>query len=340
MINSFLQKLSTWVSAKLNISTRIDFLLLTNVTLLRAITMCSALTPVCGYDNSTINLIGDVYCPNTKFSGKLCLHKKTFQSLGRSNYRCTQSSSVRQVSKFPFEDQTKVVHKVPFMLLEHVNRTKTDKTRFSFAKKRWTWYPTKQLLVNAPFQSTKSRKKELCVDNKLQETVGDVYCPTCRNEKCVFVSTNKTTTFYDCEKCKTCCHVLNIPFKDEKPTITLFGFDGTHCFARKLSQDYEKEKPTWFLEKFLRQSQPSKFESAPKKTKMRPIIEKTYPFPFGWWLEQHMHFSNLFFQFLSTVNHSNLINLHSTYRKSRSSQSPTTESSGVSILLPTLLLLQ
>ena len=41
MINSFLQKLSTWVTAKSNISTRIDFLLLTNVTFLRAITMCS-----------------------------------------------------------------------------------------------------------------------------------------------------------------------------------------------------------------------------------------------------------------------------------------------------------
>ena len=44
----------------------------------------------------------------------------------------------------------------------------------------------KQLLVNAPFQSTKYRKKEQCVDNKVRETIGDVYCATCRNEKCVF----------------------------------------------------------------------------------------------------------------------------------------------------------
>ena len=61
------------------------FLLLTSVTFLRAITMCSAFTPDCGYDKSTIVLIGDVYCPNTKCLGKLCLHKKTFQSLGRSD---------------------------------------------------------------------------------------------------------------------------------------------------------------------------------------------------------------------------------------------------------------
>ena len=78
MINSFSQKLSTWVTAKSNTSTRIDILLLTNVTFLRAITMCSAFTPNFGYDNNTIILIGDVYCPNTKCLGKLCLRKINF----------------------------------------------------------------------------------------------------------------------------------------------------------------------------------------------------------------------------------------------------------------------
>ena len=38
--------------------------------------------------------------------------------------------------------------------------------------------PNKQLLLNVPFQSTKYRKKELCVDNKVGESIGDVYCPT------------------------------------------------------------------------------------------------------------------------------------------------------------------
>ena len=79
--------------------------------------------------------------------------------------------------------------------------------------------PDKQILLNAPFQSTKYRKKELVVDNKVRENVGDVYCPTCRNEKCVYLSSNKPTSFYDCKRCKACCHVLNIPFKDQKPTI-------------------------------------------------------------------------------------------------------------------------
>ena len=51
--------------------------------------------------------------------------------------------------------------------------------------------PNKQLLLNVPFQSTKYRKKELYVDNKVRESVGDVFCPTCRNEKCVYISTKK-----------------------------------------------------------------------------------------------------------------------------------------------------
>ena len=69
--------------------------------------MCSVFTPDCGYDNSTIILIGDVYCPNVKFLGKLCLHKETFHSLGRSDYQCPQCASVCQVRNIPFEDQRK-----------------------------------------------------------------------------------------------------------------------------------------------------------------------------------------------------------------------------------------
>ena len=99
--------------------------------------------------------------------------------------------------------------------------------------------PNKQLLLNVPFQSTKYIKKKLCVDNI--KTIGVVYCPTCKNEKCGYISTNKTTSFYDCKKCKDCCHVLNFPFKDQKPTIMLFGGDGTHCFAKKSSRETKKK---------------------------------------------------------------------------------------------------
>ena len=129
--------------------------------------------------------------------------------------------------------------------------------------------PDKQLLHNVRFQSSKYRKIELCVDNI--KTIGDVYCPTCRNENCVYLSTNKTTSFYDCKKCKACCHVSNILFKDQKPTIMLFGGDGTPCFVKKTSRAYEKPSP--FLKKVLRQSQLSTSEPDPKKVKKSPNME-------------------------------------------------------------------
>ena len=38
-------------------------------------------------------------------------------------------------------------------------------------------------------------KRIVCMDDKVRENIGDVYCPTC--PKCG--TTNKTTSFYDCE---------------------------------------------------------------------------------------------------------------------------------------------
>ena len=134
-----------------------------------------------------------MFCP-----GELCLNREKCKSIGgyvtipRSIYGCDNCGAWL------------FVHKVPFTLQEHVKTTKTDKTRFFFAKKM---LPNKQLLVNVPVQSTNYRKKELCVDNI--KTFGGVHCPTCRNEKCVYISTKTTNSFYDCKKCKACCHFLN-----------------------------------------------------------------------------------------------------------------------------------
>ena len=70
---------------------------------LRAITMCSAITLDCGCDNSTIIVIGEMNCPITKFSGKFCLHKKTFQSLGRRGYQCSHCASGCQLRNILFK---------------------------------------------------------------------------------------------------------------------------------------------------------------------------------------------------------------------------------------------
>ena len=68
--------MSTLAIAEVTTSTRTDITFLTSVQKLRAVTLCSAFAPICGNDNITSNPLGDVFCPNTKCSGKLCLHKK------------------------------------------------------------------------------------------------------------------------------------------------------------------------------------------------------------------------------------------------------------------------
>ena len=134
-----------------------------------------------------------------------------------------------------------VCSKSSFYVTRARKKSKTGKMRFFIVKKKMKLVPNKQPLPNVLFQPTKNRRKNLCLNNKRRETIGDRYCPTCRNEMCVYVSTNKTSSFDDCKKSNACWHALNNPFKDQKPTIILFGADGTHCFARKTSRDYKKK---------------------------------------------------------------------------------------------------
>ena len=101
--------------------------------------------------------------------------------------------------------------------------------------------PKKRASINVSIQPTKFKKKALCVENKVQKTIGTVYSPTCRTEKFVHISTS-FSTFYDCKKYKTCCHVLNFLPNDQKLTIFLFGGNGTHCFAKETSGHYKKRR--------------------------------------------------------------------------------------------------
>ena len=69
-------------------------------------------------------VVGDVYCP-----GKYCFNRKKCESIvgyvttARSIYGCGKCGAWL------------FVHKVSFKLQKHVKTTKTDKTRFFFAKK-------------------------------------------------------------------------------------------------------------------------------------------------------------------------------------------------------------
>ena len=171
------------------------------------------------------------------------------------------------------------VHKDPFMLQEHAKTTKTDKKRF-FARK--DELGTQQTIVIYCPISINQIQKELCVDNKEHEDNRDIYCPACRSEYSVYISTNKTTRFHDGKKCIACCHALYIPFKDQKPTIMLFCGDDTHGFARKTNRDYDEEKPSPFLKEFLRQSQPSTSEPEPKEAEIYPFMAELCQQPIGW----------------------------------------------------------
>ena len=161
--------------------------------------MCST---GCAYDNITIIIIGDVYCPNTKCSGRICLHKKTFQSLGRSDYQCLQCASVCQVRNIPFEDQT-----TSFFL--------------SFCAGIYIFE-----------ESAKTN----------QDGIGDVYCPGkyCLNrEKCKsfggYVTT--PTSIYGCDNCGAWLFVHKVPFKLQehvkttKTDKTRFFFVKKRCYT-------------------------------------------------------------------------------------------------------------
>ena len=114
------------------------------------------------------------------------------------------------------------------------------------------------------------------------QLIGDVICPNKkgRGEKYVYLTSfeevNKST--YQCNQCKACSHVLNIPLKDQKPCVTLFGW--TYCFRKKTKLEYQKEKLWTLMQQCISQSKLSTTEAeedinepVPKKAKILPSIE-------------------------------------------------------------------
>ena len=160
--------------------------------------MCSASTPDCGYDNSAIILIGDVFFPNTNCLGKLCMHKNTFQSLGRGDYQFPQCASVCQVRNIPFEDQ-----------------------RTSFF-----------LSLGAGIYMFEENPKPI------QDFVGDVYCSGkyCLNtEKCKSIGGYVTTPrpIYGCDNCGAWLCVHKVPFTLQEHVKTTQTDKTRFFFAKK-----------------------------------------------------------------------------------------------------------
>ena len=70
--------------------------------------------------------------------------------------------------------------------------------------------------------------------------MGALYYPTSKNKTCVYLLIIKIFDSYDSEKCTASCHVLNLPFKEQKSTLMFCGGDGTDCFAKNTKRDYDK----------------------------------------------------------------------------------------------------
>ena len=64
----------------------------------------------------------------------------------------------------------------------------------------------------------------------------------------------------------------------------LFGDNGTYCFARNTSRDYEKEKLSSFFKEFLRQSQPRSSKPEPKNVENTTFLAQLCRHPIGWYI--------------------------------------------------------
>ena len=142
--------------------------------------------------------LGTFICPKAKCSGKFCMHKKTFQSLGRRDYQSPQYSSVCQVRIIPFEDQTKS----SLLSLGHEN--------YFFE------------------ESPKS----------IQDDVGDVYCPGnfCSNrEKCESIVGYVTTprSNFVCGNCGAWLFAHKVPFTLQEHVKTTETEKTRFFFAKK-----------------------------------------------------------------------------------------------------------
>ena len=127
------------------------------------------------------------------------MHKKTFQSLGRSDSQCPQCASVCQVRNMTFEDQP---------------------SSFFFSLGQGVYI----------FEET---------PKSIQDVPEDVYCPGkyCSNrEKCESLDGYVTTprSIYGCGKCGAWLFVHKVPFTLEEHAKTTITNKTGFFFAKKM----------------------------------------------------------------------------------------------------------
>ena len=81
--------------------------------------------------------------------------------------------------------------------------------------------------------------------NAVINTIGDVYCPECELQKCIFEHYCKEDSgelyHYSCPKCDADCLVQGILFKDQTQQAILKDA-GIHSFRAKTTRGYEREQ--------------------------------------------------------------------------------------------------
>ena len=116
-------------------------------------------------------------------------------------------------------------------------------------------------------------------DQSIVELIGDVICPNkkFRAEKSVYTTSfeeiNKST--YQCKQCQACNNVLKIPFNDQEPCVTLFGWN--YCFRKKTRLDYQKEKLSPLMQQCISQSKLSTTKAGEASDELAPKKEKILP---------------------------------------------------------------
>ena len=153
-------------------------------------------------------------------------------------------------------------------------------------------------------------------DQSTVELIGVVICSNkkCPGEKCVYLTSfeeiNKST--HQCQQCKACSHVLNSPFKDQKPCVTLFGW--TYWFRKKTKFDYQKEKLSPLMQQYIHQpklsttkAEEANIEPVPKKQRYYHIWNNSVTFLSVVLLQHKSTFLFIFQTFLQLTTSSSTI---------------------------------
>ena len=271
---------------------------------------------------SVQDVIGDVYCP-----GKYCLNREKCESIGgyvttpRSSYGCGNCGAWL------------FFRKIPFALQEHVKTTKTDKTPF-FCWKRC--YPTNNYYLMSHFNQPNIERKnyvwttkyervsEMCFVRHVEMKSVFTFRPIKRLVSTTVKSAKPAATFWifllRTKNRQLCCSAVTVPIGLQERRVATREKKNHLQFWRNISANHN-------------QANPNPHQKRLEESKHGINVSVSY-----WLMIWAIYY--FFKSFYSTSIYRQPVNLQSTHRKLWSSQSPTTESSGLSILVQTLLLLQ